>query len=267
LKEASTVTEPDPRLPVPSLPPAIEDLVAELSGLDGVTAVVLGGSRAEGEVDAKSDWDLGVYYRGGVDLEALRRRGEVHPPGAWGRIMNGGAWLSVAGHEVDVILRDAAVVEHWTERAERGEFEIDALLAYLAGVPTYSLAAECHVARTLAGEPPRRIALPPLLAEVGAYRWHFCSQFTREQARSRAARGDFLGATGQAARAVLEEAHARMCGARRWVLNEKRLVERAGLGAVQKAFAAVPTESSALAAWVERVEATLDGSAPLPSPP
>jgi hypothetical protein len=30
----------------------------------------------------------------------------VYPPGAWGRIMNGSAWLTYDGLKVDVILRD-----------------------------------------------------------------------------------------------------------------------------------------------------------------
>ena len=49
--------------------------------------------------------------------------------------MNGGAWLRCGGEKVDVLLRDLDVVEHWTRRAEQGEFEVDALLGYLDGVP------------------------------------------------------------------------------------------------------------------------------------
>ena len=38
----------------------------------------LGGSRAAGTADAASDWDVGLYYRGAVDLTVLARYGEVH---------------------------------------------------------------------------------------------------------------------------------------------------------------------------------------------
>jgi hypothetical protein len=58
--------------------------------LPGAVAVVLGGSRALGVSDEGSDSDLGLYYRGAIDLTA---RGVVNPLGSWGRVMNGGAWL------------------------------------------------------------------------------------------------------------------------------------------------------------------------------
>src|SRR5258706_14870141 len=70
----------------------------------------LGGSRAFGYNDASSDWDLGLYYRGAIDLTALAARGDVYPPGSWGRVMNGGAWLRCGGERVDVLLRDLDVV-------------------------------------------------------------------------------------------------------------------------------------------------------------
>lgn len=67
----------------------IAELVDELAVMPGALAVVLGGSRALGAGDAGSDWDLGLYYRGRIDLTALAARGVVHAPGSWGRIMNG----------------------------------------------------------------------------------------------------------------------------------------------------------------------------------
>jgi len=124
------------------LPQPIAELVDMLTAMPGRVAVVLGGSRALGSSDEKSDWDLGLYYRGTINLTALAAHGVVYSPGSWGRVMNGGAWLRCGGEKVDVILRDLDVVEHWTRRAEQGEFEVDALLGYLARVPTYSLSAE-----------------------------------------------------------------------------------------------------------------------------
>ena len=82
--------------------------------------MTIGGSRATGTADQSSDWDVGVYYRAGIDLAPHARYGEVHPPGSWGRIMNGGAWLSVEGTKVDVLLRDLDVALHWAGQARRG---------------------------------------------------------------------------------------------------------------------------------------------------
>ena len=59
------------------LPQPVAELVDALAAMRGSVAVVLGGSRALGAADAASDWDLGVYYRGAIDLTAhhLGRRG------------------------------------------------------------------------------------------------------------------------------------------------------------------------------------------------
>ena len=153
------------------LPPPVAELGAALGAQRGVVAVALGGSRAAGTDDAGSDWDLGVYYRGAVDLTLLARHGEVHPPGAWGRLMNGGAWLTLDGLKVDVLLRDLDVVLHWAEEARRGRYEVDALLGYAAGAPTYMLLAELAVNHPVVGALPEAGPYPDALAEVGERRW------------------------------------------------------------------------------------------------
>ncbi len=247
---------------LPMRHPVLDDLADRLAAMPGVTAVVLGGSRGAGSGDARSDWDLGVYDRGAIDTSALAALGEVHPPGAWGRIMNGGAWHSLGGEKVDVLLRDLDAVEHWSARAEDGEYEVDALLGYLAGCPTYSLRAELATGRLLRGTLERPQHFPGALAAAAPPRWRFHSAFSLEHARMRAERGDLAGAVGQAARAAIEGAHAALCASRTWVLNEKRILERAGLDDLQAMFAAAPREATALTAWVERVAARLDSSFP-----
>jgi hypothetical protein len=222
----------------------------------GAVAVVLGGSRAVGSSDADSDWDLGLYYRGAIDLAALAARGVVYPPGSWGRVMNGGAWLQCRGEKVDVLLRDLDAVEHWTRRAEQGEFEVDTLLGYLAGVPTYILSAELASCRLLRGDIPAA-PYPPKLAAAAPPRWRFSRSFSLDYARMHARRGDRVGTAGQAAKAVLEEAHAILCERGRWVCNEKRLVESAGLVGMHGLFGQVPAESSGLLQWVDLVAGQL----------
>lgn len=240
------------------LPPRIAELVAVLSAIPGAVAVSLGGSRASGHTDAASDWDLGLYYRGEPDLTPIARYGQVHPPGAWGRIMNGGAWLALDGTKVDVLLRDLDAVERFAEAARRGEFQVDALLGYAAGVPTYSILAELALGRRLAGDLPDAGGFPSALAAAAPPRWRFHAAFSLTHARMRAARGDLIGTLGQAAKAVIEAGHAILCTRRQWVLNEKRLVERAGLAGLHAAFARVPTQTAALLAWLDRLSADLD---------
>lgn len=234
------------------LPPTVADLVDVLAGLRGVAAVVLGGSRANGTSDATSDWDLGLYYRGDVDLQPLAAYGEVHPPGSWGRLMNGGAWLRVGDAKVDVLLRDLDAVEHWGERAERGEFEIDALLGYVAGAPTYLPAAETASCRVLRGALAAR-PFPEALASAAPSKWRFCRSFSLDYARMHARRGDVVGTIGQAAKAALEEAHAVLCARGEWACNEKGLLGKAGLARLRAVFASVPVAPPGLVPWVARV--------------
>ena len=234
------------------LPQPVAELVEVLASLPDAVAVVLGGSQALACGDAGSDWDLGLYYRGTIDLTALAARGTVFPPGSWGRIMNGGAWLQSGGAKVDVILRDLDVVEHWTRRAEKGEFERDALLGYLAGVPTYLLSAELASCGVLRGEIPPA-PFPPQLAAAAPPVWRFCRSFSLDYARMHAQRGNLAGAAGQAAAAVMEEAHAIACERSQWVCNEKRLIETAGLSDLHALFAQIPSDPARLVQWVDRV--------------
>jgi hypothetical protein len=174
--------------------------------------------------------------------------------------MNGGAWLATEdGAKVDVLLRDLDVVDAWSARAENGVYEVDALLGYLAGVPTYSLLAERAVGVTLRGSLAPVPGFPEALATAGSIRWRFDARFSLEHARMRAARTDVAGAVGQAAKAAVEHAHALLCERSVWALNEKRILERSGLGALHQRFAEVPLEPTALLGWVERVGAALRG--------
>jgi hypothetical protein len=87
----------------------VEWLAERLAEVEGVVAVALGGSRAQGTHRPDSDWDFGLYYRGTIDPEAIRALGypgTVLAPGEWAYPMNGGAWLTVEGEKVDLHYRD-----------------------------------------------------------------------------------------------------------------------------------------------------------------
>jgi hypothetical protein len=116
----------------------VEYLAARLAEIPGVVAVTLGGSRATGTAVEGSDWDFGLYYRGGIDPAgiALGWPGRVFAPGQWGRIVNGGAWLTVDGTKADLIYRDLDEVLRWTAAAGDGRFEIHREAGYVAGIAT-----------------------------------------------------------------------------------------------------------------------------------
>jgi hypothetical protein len=237
---------------VSEIPRAVATIVDELMAMPGAVAVALGGSRALGVGNEGSDWDLGLYYRGAIDLGGLAARGTVYPPGSWGRLMNGGAWLRCDDVKVDVLLRDLDVVDHWARHAEQGDFEIDALLGYVAGVPTYLHSAELASCRPLRGELPAA-PFPQKLKAAAPGKWRFCRSFSLDYARMHARRGDVVGAMAQAGKAVFEEAHAVVCARGQWVCNEKRLIQVAGLSSAQAVFGTVPPDSVSLSRWVDEV--------------
>jgi predicted nucleotidyltransferase len=141
----------------------MRELAERLHGIPGVAAVTLGGSRATGNARSESDWDFGLYYRGRIsadDVRALGFEGEVVEPGEWGRLVNGGASLTVDGQRVDLLYRDLDVVEHWVAEAEAGRYEVDRVEGYVAGMATYVLAGELALAEVLAGELPARVPGP-----------------------------------------------------------------------------------------------------------
>jgi predicted nucleotidyltransferase len=211
----------------------LDVIVPKLGTLPGVVAVVLGGSRARGTDRPDSDWDIGLYYRGGFDaalLSGLGFPGHVAQPGEWGRIVNGGAWLSVEGEPVDVLLRNLDVVEGWWADARAGRFDVDNVEGHIAGLPTYTPVGEIAVSRVLTGELPA-VTYPDALRGTASRRWSWTAGFSLTYAEKYAARGDVTLTAGMMARATVQTAHGVLAERGEWVLNEKGIVDAAGLAA------------------------------------
>jgi predicted nucleotidyltransferase len=216
----------------------VRGLAGELASIPGVVAVTLGGSRATGTHRDDSDWDFGLYYRGSVDpddVRALGWPGQVSAPGEWGRLVNGGAWLRVDGVAVDLIYRDVDEVLAWTERAERGVLEIQREVGYVAGIATYVLAGELALCEVLHGDLPRPL-FPDALRRSAPPLWYRLAAGALEIGGVHARRGDRVAATANLAQAVLATAQGRLAAAGEWVLNEKRIIQRAGLADAQTLF-------------------------------
>lgn len=249
-------------MPYP-VPPALDDasfrdeVAHALSRIPGVAAVMLGGSRAAGRHTPASDWDFSIYYRGNFDVTGVRDLGwpgEVSALGGWGGgVFNGGAWLDVGGRRVDVHYRDLLDVERRMREAERGEFAIEPLLFYLAGIPTYVVVAELALGQVLSGSLPRP-GYPAALTRSGFRIWQDRAEMTLHYARKAyAERGNRALAYGSIARALLEAGHARLARAGVWITNEKFLLAQAGLGNADALFAAVGDGPESLVALLDRV--------------
>jgi hypothetical protein len=214
----------------------VESIAPRLAAIPGVVAVTLGGSRATNSAVAGSDWDFGLYYRGRLDpadIVALGWPGRVFAPGEWGRVINGGAWLTIDGTKVDLIYRDLDEVLRWTAAAEDGLFEIHPQIGYVAGIATYVLAGELALGTVLAGELPRP-RFPPKLRETAPTAWSRLAAGALHFAAVHGDRADTAACLANLCQAVLATAQGRLAAAGQWVLNEKRLVQRAGLGGVHE---------------------------------
>lgn len=229
-----------------------------LAALPRVRAVALGGSRAEGTHTSDSDWDFAVYYRGDfdpADLRAVGWDGEVSEIGAWGGgVFNGGAWLTIDGRHVDVHYRDLDVVEHELAEAQHGRFRWEPLMFHLAGIPTYLVVAELAVNRTLRGTLPRP-TYPDALREAAPPVWRGQANLTLHYARAaHAPRGQLTEVAGALATAATQSAHAVLAARGQWVTNEKRLLHRSGLRAIDEITAALTPEPDDLQDAITRAE-------------
>jgi len=220
----------------------VRELADRLMDIPGVVAVTLGGSRAGSVLHSDSDWVFGLHYREAIradDVRGLGFEGTVVEPGAWGRLVNGGAWLTVEGQRVDLLYRDLDVVQHWLHEAEAGRYEVDQVEGYLAGMATYVLAGELALAELLAGELPRP-GFPEALRQAAPARWRRSAGFSLAIADTAAARHDVVSCAGLLAKAAIEAAQAALAERGEWALNEKAIVRRAALGTRVAGIIAAP---------------------------
>ena len=223
---------------------------------------MLGGSRADGTARADSDWDLGVYYRGPASFDPTAVRGLGHAGyvsalGEWGPIVDGGAWLTVDGTAVDVLFRDLGAVEGWLADAEAGRYAVLDQNGYLVGAPTYLPVGELAGCRHLGGAELPRPAFPERLAATAPGRWEGRASVALLFAEGHARGGDAVACAGMLAAAALCAAHARLTARREWARNEKRLIARAGLDAVQPSLARPGATAAELTATVAAVGTAL----------
>lgn len=237
---------------------------------------MLGGSRALGTDRPDSDWDLGLYYRSTerpLDPHQVRElpyQGHVSELGEWGPIVNGGAWLSAAGIGVDVLFRDLDLIEGWVTDARQGRFEVLVQNGYVVGAPTYLPVGELAICCPIAGRLPRP-EFPPALARSAPPRWLGRAGVSVLFAHGYARVGDTVCCVAMLADAILCAAHARLAERREWVLNEKLLVQRAGLDAVGGVLAAPGETAEQLGETVATIAAALGVKPPptrsAPHPP
>ena len=241
----------------PEIPSPIASLVDYLANLPHVVAITRRWS-GRSSSEPTETWDLGLYHRGGFDPDGLVHLDGV-PTTRADRGAEGNDWstLIVDGLTVNIHSRDLDVVEHWAHEAQEGRFQVTESPGHLAGAPTYTLAAEIASSQVLAGSLDLNVDYPDRLAEVGAVRWRYHAGNSLDHAGARAALGDLPGVAHHLARAYAEAAHARLCEAREWALNEKETLERAELTHLNEILTALNTDPVALTQRVMQARALL----------
>ena len=151
------------------LPPSVLPLIEGLKNIEGVEAIVLGGSRARGTHTPESDVDLGLYYSAAHPLDVARldalvsqfddRRqpGLVTPIGGWGPRINGGGWLIISDLEVDLIYRDLDAVRRSVDECISGILTIDYQPGHPFGFLSSMYASEVALCQPL-WDPLERVA-------------------------------------------------------------------------------------------------------------
>ena len=155
----------------------LADLVERLREIEGVCAIVLGGSWARGRARPDSDLDVGLYYEGTtpLDVDAVRALARELSPDraetvtdlwAWGPWVNGGAWLTIENQPVDLLYRELDQQRDTLEAAERGEYELHFGQQPPFGFFSPTLLGEIEVAHVL--HDPGNV-LAPLKERVATY--------------------------------------------------------------------------------------------------
>ncbi|MCX5400870.1 nucleotidyltransferase domain-containing protein [Streptomyces sp. NBC_00102] len=239
-------------------------LAERLVHVPGVRAVALGGSRARGTHRPDSDWDLGLYYRGSPDIDALTALASevqgtpatVEGPGSWGPWVNGGGWLRIEGVPVDWILRDLDRVEAVWADCREGRYEVGVQPGHPLGFWSPCYPGEVALGRVLADPAGELTELQkqvrrypePLRQALADGAWE--AEFLVDSAAKSAPVGDTLHVSLCLSRAFGILAQALHAHHRTWCLNEK--------GALAAAAALPGTPHG----FAERAAAALAGLGP-----
>jgi hypothetical protein len=146
--------EPFPAALPPEKQTLLKQILNELRSVQGLLAVVLGGSYARGTQRPDSDMDIGLYYAEDApfstdDIRQIAQKISAGEPPtvtafyAWGAWVNGGAWIHAAAGKVDFLYRNVDQVRRVIQDAHAGKVQLDFLQQ-----PPYGFHSVIYLAET-----------------------------------------------------------------------------------------------------------------------
>ena len=198
----------------------IGSIIDKLKVVDGLQAIVLGGSWASGTQHADSDIDLGLYYNADYPLDIQQVRNiayelnDLPEPvvtdlGGWGRWVNGGAWLTIQGQRVDFLYRNIDFVSNVIDACNKGEIQSDYWQQPAYGFHSYIYCAETNICKILYDPggiiealKTKVVQYPQPLKEKIIKDFTWSAQFTLDVAKKSARQGDVYFVAGSLARAL-----------------------------------------------------------------
>lgn len=231
-----------PTLPEPKHA-LLEKLVDQLSQVEGVQAIVLGGSYASGTHHEASDMDIGLYYseEQPFSIDEIRRVAEsvstreavtVTNFYEWGPWVNGGAWVHTSQGKVDFLYRNLEQVQRTIADAQAGitQHDYDQQPAY--GFYSVIYLAETHICiplfdpESLIAALKRQVAVyPPKLKQKILADSLWSVEFTLLHARGFASQGDVYNTVGCLTRAASNLTQALFALNERYFLRDKKVIE------------------------------------------
>lgn len=221
----------------------LEALVSQLSAIEGVEAIVLGGSYASGTFHDASDMDIGLYYSEAAPfaIEEIRRiaRGASSEQPVtvtdfyqWGAWVNGGAWIHTRHGKVDFLYRNLDHVHRTIDQAEQGISHHD-----YGQQPAYGFHSVIYLAETRACIPlfdprqrirdlKRRVEVyPPRLKQKIIQDSLWSVEFTLLHARGFADRADVYNTAGCMTRAASSLTQALFALNETYFMRDKQVME------------------------------------------
>jgi len=235
----------------------ISTIVKSLKQINGITALVLGGSRARGTESPNSDIDIGIYYNSekGLDIAQLRqiaavmdderRENAVTEIGEWGPWINGGGWLKVNQTPVDFLYRDLNRVSTVLQQCHSGELTIDYQPGHPHGFVNSIYFAEIALCKVLwdpsgtIGEmKARTIPYPSIFQKTTIQNFFWEASFSLENGYKGIHKKDFAYVAGCCFRSVscLNQVM--------FAMNEAYLMNEKGAAAIADSFDIVPSNYS-----------------------